>query len=155
MFLTKQIAKSLRDVHSGGNWTDRNLKDVLVGITWQQATTKVDSLNTIATLVYHMNYYVGAVIKVLEGGPLDASDKYSFAVPDIKSEDDWKKLCDKAMNEAEKFASLIEHLPDSMMEENFIDPKYGNWYRNLTGIVEHTHYHLGQIALLKKILQTK
>jgi len=43
-------------------------------------------------LVYHINYYVAAVLPVLQGGPLDASDKYSFDLPPIQSKEDWK-LC--------------------------------------------------------------
>ena len=83
MKLTKEMARHFREVHFGGNWTSVNLKDVLADITWQQATTQLYSFNTIAALVYHMNYYVSAIIKVLEGGPLDAHDKYSFdASPD-------------------------------------------------------------------------
>jgi hypothetical protein len=85
----------------------------------------VHSFNTIATLHFHMNYYVTAITKVLEGGPLDAKDK---------------------------LASLIEHLPESRLTELFDDEKYGTVYRNLTGLIEHTHYHLGQIVLIKKIL---
>ena len=39
MNLTAQIAKHIRDVHFGGNWTASNLKDQLAGLSWQQATT--------------------------------------------------------------------------------------------------------------------
>lgn len=52
MNLTTQIAKHFREVHFGGNWTTSNLKDHLADITWQQATTKIYSLNTIAALAY-------------------------------------------------------------------------------------------------------
>ena len=152
MSLTAQIAKHFRDVHFGGNWTSVNLKDSLTGITWQQATTEIYSLNTIATLVFHMNYYVSAVLKVLQGEPLNAHDKYSFDLPPIRSQKDWEDLLDKALRDAENFASLVEQLPDSKLGETFSDEKYGNYYRNLHGIIEHLHYHLGQIVLIKKIL---
>jgi hypothetical protein len=152
MNLTAQIAKHFRDVHFGGNWTSVNLKETLAGITWQQATAKVYSFNTIAVLVYHINYYVSAVMKVLQGGPLDAPDKYSFDHPPIQSQQDWEKLLDKTWADAENFAGLVEQLPDSILLENFSDGKYGNNNRNLHGIIEHTHYHLGQIVLIKKIL---
>jgi len=61
MALSKQIAQHFSAVHFGGNWTAINLKDTLEDITWQQAITKVHNLNTIATLVFHLNYYVSAV----------------------------------------------------------------------------------------------
>lgn len=153
MDLVKQIAKHFRDVHFGGNWTSSNLKDQLHDISWQEAVAKVGSLNTIAMLVYHINYYVDAVTKVLQGGPLDAKDKYSFDLPPIGSQEDWQKLVEKSLTHAENFAILIEQLPESRLWENFVDEKYGNYYRNLFGIIEHTHYHLGQIVVIKKMLR--
>ena len=152
MNLTGQIAKHFRDVWFGGNWTSVNLKETLMGVTWQHATTRVYSLNTIATLVYHINYYVSAVMKVLQGEPLEAHDKYSFDHAPILSHQDWEKLMNKTFTDAENFAALIEQLPESAFWDNMAGEKYGNYYRNLHGIIEHTHYHLGQIILIKKIL---
>lgn len=152
MNLSTQIAKHFKDVHFGGNWTSVNLKQTLADVDWKQATTKVYSFNTIAVLVYHINYYVTAVTKVLQGGSLDAHDKYSFDLPPIQSQEDWEKLLKKMWTEAENFAILVEQLPESKLGEFFSDEKYGNYYRNLHGIIEHSHYHLGQIVLIKKIL---
>jgi uncharacterized damage-inducible protein DinB len=150
--LTAQIVKHFRDVHFGNNWTGVNLKDTLADVTWQQATTKVHDFNTIAVLVFHINYYVGGLIKVLQGGPLDIRDKYSFDCPPIQSSEDWERLLNKTWAEAEQYIQLAEQLPDSVLLETFVDEKYGTYFRNLHGIVEHTHYHLGQIVLIKKIL---
>ena len=155
MNLTMQIAKHIREVYFGGNWTAVNLKDNLADVTWQQATTQVHSLNTIDALVYHINYFVNAVLKVLQGGPLDAHDKYSFDLPPISSQQDWEKLLDEMFTNAEKFAGLVEQLPENKLWEDFAGEKYGNYYRNIHGIIEHTHYHLGQIVLIKKILADK
>ena len=152
MNLSTQIAKLFRDAHFGGNWTAVHLKEQLADVNWQQATTQVFGLNTIAVLVYHIHYYVGAAAKVLQGGPLDASDKYSFDCPPIQSQEDWDKLLEKTWADAEAFARLIEQLPESKLWEDFSDNKYGNYYRNLHGIIEHLHYHLGQIVLIKKIV---
>jgi len=151
--LSAHLSKHLKDVFFGGNWTSVNLRDSLANVTWQQAVTKLHSLNTILALVYHINYYITAVTKVLQGEPLSASDKFSFDHPLIQSEEDWRNLLGKTWKEAENFAGLIEQLPDSKLWENFEDGKYGNYYRNIQGIIEHTHYHLGQIVLIKKLLQ--
>lgn len=155
MNLNKQIAQHLREVYFGENWTSVNLKDTLAGISWQEATTKVDHLNTIAALVFHINYYVKPALKVLQGGPLNASDKYSFDLPEITSADDWEKLVTRVFAEAELLAVEIEHLDEVKLFDNFADPKYGSYYRNLHGIIEHTYYHLGQISLIKKFLKEK
>jgi len=152
MNLPEQIANHFREIYFGGNWTASNLKDNLADVTWQQATKQVYSFNTIATLVYHINYFVSAALQVLQGEPLNANDKYSFDHPPIQSREDWEKILDKTWSDAEKFASLIEQLPESKLREVFTDKKYGNYYRNINGIIEHSHYHLGQIVLIKKIL---
>lgn len=153
MNLTAQIAKHFREVHFGGNWTCSNLKDNMADVTWQEAITPVQNLNTIAALVYHVNYYVSAVLKVLQGAQLDAKDEYSFNHPPIGSEEDWEALKNKALTDAEKFADLIEQLPEQRLWEYFEEEKYGIYYRNIHGIIEHTHYHLGQITLIKKMLR--
>jgi len=153
--LPNQIAKHIRDVHTGGNWTDSNLKEQLQGITWQQANQKVGSFNTILALVYHINYFVLAALVVLHGKPLDSHDKFSFDHPPITSQEDWDKFIDKVLKDAEEFAILVEKLPENKLWGNFSDAKYGTWYRNLAGIIEHTHYHLGQIAIIKKSILEK
>ena len=153
MSITKQTAKHFREVYFGGNWTVSCMKDNLKNITWKQATAKAEDLNTIATLVFHTNYFVKALLRVLRGEALNTNDKFSFDHPAINSEDDWIKMMKEIFEDAENAAKLIEQLPESKLFENFTDPKYGNYYRNIHGIIEHTHYHLGQIALVKRLLE--
>ena len=152
MNTSQTIAKHFRGVHFGGNWTEVNLKDSLADVNWEQATTKVQSFNTIATLVFHINYFIDGVIPVLEGGPIEIKDKFSFNLPPINSQSDWEKLVSKTLNDGERFAQLLEKIPEEKLWEDFIEEKYGSYYSNLTGIIEHTHYHLGQITLIKKLL---
>ena len=152
MHLTEQIAKQFRDVYFGGNWADVTLKENLEGVNWQQAITQLHSFNTIAGLLYHMNFYVRAVGGVLQGEPLSASDKYSFDHPPILSEEDWEKLQETTWKDAEKFADLIQQLPEHKLWEDFANGAHGNYYRNIQGVTEHVHYHLGQIVLIKKML---
>ncbi len=136
----------------GGNWTASNYKDQLEEVDWRLATAKVDGLNTIAQLFYHATYYLPHIARVLEGGPLEAKDKFSWETPDIKSESDWQALLEQAWSDAGHLAKLLEELPADQMGADFADPKYGNYYSNISGIIEHLHYHLGQIVLLKKLI---
>jgi hypothetical protein len=152
MSITKEIANHVRQVYFGGNWTSSCLKEQLTNITWQQATTKIKDFNTIVTLVYHVNYYVHEVSKVLEGNPLLSSDALSFKHPPINNQEDWNTFLQKVWDDGEAFAILIEQLPNEKLQEDFTDQKYGSYYRNLVGIIEHLHYHLGQIVIIKKLM---
>jgi uncharacterized damage-inducible protein DinB len=152
MNLSKQIGKQLRDLYSGGNYTGVSLKDALADVDWKTATTKFSSFNSILALVYHINYYLIAVLKVLQGEPLNASDKFSFDHPQIQSKEEWKEFLNQFWKEGEDIAMLIDQLPENKFLEPFLDGKYGTYYRNIVGVIEHTHYHLGQIVLIKKLL---
>jgi hypothetical protein len=150
--LTQHLAKHLRDVHTGGNWTWSNLNDQLKDINWQQAIQKNNTNNSIAQLVFHINYFVQAALCVFEGKPLTANDKYSFDCPPILSEADWEQLKNTSFQNVELLASYIVKMPEEQLWQTFVDEKYGNYYRNIQGIIEHTHYHLGQIAIIKSYM---
>lgn len=153
MNINTQIARQLQDVYFGGNWTDVSLKESLDGVSWEEATTKVHSFNTIAALIYHMNFYVRVAIQVLQGETPDSSDTNSFNHPPIRSHADWQQFLDATWSEVNKLAGLVEQMPEQRLWETFMREKYGNYFRNITGITEHVHYHLGQVVLIKKILR--
>lgn len=153
MTFQKQLSQHLKDVYNGNNWTAVNLSTTLHDVDWQEAIFKIDHLNTIAVLVFHINYYVEAVLNVLDGNPLQASDLYSFDLQEINAEEGWLQLKEKLFMNGDMLASKIETLNETKLFEDFADPKYGNYCRNLMGIVEHIHYHLGQMVLIKKIMR--
>ncbi len=148
-----QIANRFREVLLDGKWiANTNYKDQLSNIGWEQANHKIGSLNTIAALTYHINYYVAGVLHVFEGGNLEISDKYSFDFPPINSKEDWEKLRNDLITNSEKFAHHIESMSTETLESTFVDERYGTYRRNIEGMIEHSYYHLGQISLIKKML---
>ena len=153
MSSTSQLAKRFREVMLDGLWiANTNFKDQLKDISLEQATAKVGSLNTIAMLTFHIDYYIPGLINVFEGGDLEIRDQFSFDLPSIESQEKWEELLHKLWNDSEKFAVLLEQMPDYKMNEVFVDKKYGTYLRNIDGMIEHAYYHLGQITLIKKLL---
>jgi len=155
MKTTQLIAKQVRDVYTDGNWSWATLREKIADVTWQEATTKIYGLNTIAALVYHMNYYTHEVANALEGQEFTASDKFAFLHPPIKSKEDWESMLTQVFADGERLAKQIELLNDNILNEYFQQEKYGNHFRNFCGIIEHFHYHLGQIVIIKKILDAQ
>lgn len=153
MNVFQHIAKSYKAVYFGKNWTASTLKEQLEDVTWEEATKEIYGLNTIAILVNHIHYYTRVATKVLEGGPLEGNDKLSFAHESISSAEDWEAFKNSRFSEAERFITLVENVPEEKLNTAFGNSKYGDYFRNLEGITEHAHYHLGQIVLLKKILR--
>jgi len=150
---TSQLAKRFREVLLDGLWiANTNYKNQLSDVSWEQAVTRVGSLNTIAMLTFHIHYYIAGVKNVLEGGELEIKDQFSFDLPSIESQEQWEELLNKLWTDSEKFAVLVGQIPDDKIDEVFVDEKYGTYRRNIDGMIEHAYYHLGQITLIRKLL---
>lgn len=148
----KRIADLLYATYFKWNWTGPNLFQILEGVDHRLATQKLDDFNTIATLVYHLNYYIHEHNHFFRTGELKAKDELSFNHPPIESEADWQALLDSLRADVAEWQDHVSAMPDEQLEAPFIDPKYGTFYRNLHGVIEHANYHMGQIAIIKKEL---
>ncbi len=147
------IANRLREVLLDGKWiANTNFKEQIESVSWQQAIQKVDNLNTIALLTFHINYYLAGILNVFNGGTLDIQDKYSFDLPEITTEQDWMKLVNDFLSNSEKFVKHVEKMNDNALDQTFVDEKYGSYLRNIEGVIEHSYYHLGQVSLIKKMI---
>ena len=156
MSTPSQLAKRFREVVLDGKWiANTNFKDQLSDVTWHHANTKIADLNTIAMLTFHIDYYIAGILNVFEGGNLEIRDQFSFDLPPIESQERWEELLNKLWSDSQKFATLLEQMPDSKLNEVFVDEKYGTYLRNIDGMIEHAYYHLGQIALIKKMILFK
>ncbi len=153
MTLSSQLAQHIREAQYGPNMTGANLRENLADVTLQEATTQVHNLNTIASLTFHIHYYLAAQLNVLEGGPLDAHDKYSYDAPEFKTEEDWRAFIQQTVEDADRHAHLVEQMTDDQIWETFVLEKYQTYFRNFLGMIEHTYYHLGQIAIIKKMIR--
>jgi len=151
MNTTAHIAKHIQEVFFGGNWTASCLQKQLADVDYQKANKEFNSCNSILKLTYHIAYYLIPLLQVLKGSAFDAHDKFSFDHLIIDSQDAWIAMQDQIWKDVHELISLVESLPDEILDKPFFDKKYGTYYRNLSGFIEHTHYHLGQIAILKKI----
>lgn len=150
---TTQLAKRFREVLLDGKWiANTNFKDQLSNVSWQEATHKIESLNTIAALTFHINYYIGGILNFFEKGVLDIRDQYSFDAPPVQSQADWDNLRNDLWSNAEAFANCVEQMSDEKLETVFVKEDYGNYRRNIEGMIEHSYYHLGQITLIRKMI---
>jgi uncharacterized damage-inducible protein DinB len=153
MNTTTALAARLQEVLLDGRWiANTNLKEQLLTLNWQQANQRIGSLNTIALLTFHLNYYLEGVLDVFNGGPLTISDKYSFDMPPVTNAADWEKMVRVCISNSEKLIRAVEQLNEEQLSQTFVDEKYGNYQRNIESIIEHSYYHLGQITLLKKMV---
>jgi uncharacterized damage-inducible protein DinB len=152
--LITTIARHMREIHYGVNWTWSNLKDVLSDITFEEAIAQpIPNGNSIAMLVFHMNYYLVAARNRITNTPDNAKHADSMNMPPLSNTADWQALLQKTWDDADAFVKIIEAMPEEDLWLE-IQPDYGSYYRNIHGVIEHNHYHLGQIVILKKLVRS-
>jgi len=134
-----------------GNWTDIFLDDVIADITYEEAITRPPGItNNIAMLLYHITFYNDVVRMRVTGEKATVGADNGFAV-EINNDADWQQLKANALASFTKLADAAKALTD---EKLFEQPAKGSTlYKNLHGVAEHGHYHLGEIVLLKKIIR--
>lgn len=154
--MNRDLAHRLREVLINGKWiANTNFKEQITNISWEQAIEKVQKLNSIALLTFHVSYYLKGLITVFEGGNLEIKDECSFNMSEITSETDWLNLVNEFVNNAEKFINHVEKMDDNLLTQPFVKEEYGSYLRNIEAQIEHSYYHLGQISLIKKLISQR
>ena len=154
MNYNEYLANRLREILLNGKWVvGTNFKEQIEDLTWTEANMKVENFNSIASITFHINYYISGVMDVFKGGELTIRDKFSFDAPEIKSEKDWNLRKEKLVKDSKAFIQLIENMNPERLKDVFVKEEYGSYLRSVDVIIEHTYYHLGQIILIKKRLK--
>jgi hypothetical protein len=153
MLLTEAIAQHVLAVHEGNNWTEVDLAHTLRDVTLAEATTRTAaSPNTIAALVQHLVFWNHVMARRAQGTPTEIGPANGFDVPPLHSEADWQGLQADLWQSAHALAAAIRQVPEAKLTEPIL-PAYASTYKNLQGAVEHLHYHLGQVVLLKNLVR--
>jgi uncharacterized damage-inducible protein DinB len=153
MKITSQIASHIMEVYEGDNWTDVGIADTIKDLTVEEATTVTPaSANTIAAILYHLKFYNEVVFQRLNGVAPEINDANGFDWPGLNNENDWQQFKDAVHASFVQLADAAKNFPEERLNE--ATPNGGSsYYKNLHGICEHAHYHLGQIVLLRKLVR--
>ena len=153
MSKSNSLAKRFKEVTLDGKLVAfTNIKEQLSEVTLDQANEKISSLNTIAALTFHINYYISGVLQVFDGGELTIRDKFSWDMQPLNDSSDWENLKGKLFENAENFASHLDQMNDEKLASEFVKHAYGSYEKNINVMIEHCYYHLGQIVIIKKMI---
>jgi len=152
MKIPQLVARHITEaVH--GNWTEIYLDDVIADVTYTEAVAVPSGLtNSIAMLVYHIAFYNNIVFERLKGNSPSIDSTNGFAA-NIADEDSWQQLKQTCFASFKKLADAVAALPEEKLYEPALYNPEDTYYKTFHGIVEHAHYHLGQIVLLKKFIR--
>lgn len=150
----ERILDQLKRAYEGNAWHGPSVREVLAGVTAQQAHSRpLQNAHSIWELVHHIAVWEDAGRRRLEGDRAEIN---------ISSPDDWPPaddLSEAAWDQAkaaldrghEALRKAIAGLDESRLDEPIL-AGLSTVYVTLHGVIQHDLYHAGQIAMLKKAL---
>jgi hypothetical protein len=153
-----RIADQLRRAFRADAWHGPSVLDLLAEVTPEQAGFRpMPSTHNILELVMHIDFWLRAAVDAAQGVPMPKLDgTQGVAAGDWPAVGDsgavaWFDTQDRLFQNAEKLAQAIEGFDDAKLK-NTVPGRPYDFYHLFHGIVQHSLYHAGQIAMLKKAM---
>jgi hypothetical protein len=146
-----RIADQLRRAFTGDPWHGSPIRDLLAGITAERASLRpLPSGHTIWELVLHIEIYVNVAFEAVQGTPMPRlfGTEKDWPKAEPNSAAAWTGATDRLFQNAARLADAIGQFTDSRLQDTVPGRDY-DFYYLFHGIVQHSLYHAGQIAMLK------
>lgn len=149
-----RIADQLQRAFQGDAWHGQSLKELLEDVGPEQANRRpIAEGHSIWELVSHISVWIEASEASVHGVPMPKIEIVGTVEdwPPTKdaSEAAWAKATDRLFRSGDQLAKTIRGFSDDRLGETVPGRQY-DFYHLFHGIVQHSLYHAGQIALLKK-----
>lgn len=147
------LAARIDEVMYESPWYGSNVNDLLSKITASQAIQRVNGQHNIAELLHHMIQWKRFVYEKTFGDKtFDIVDNaINWKVFDALSEGEWAAMNLEYISVTSDLVNGLNNLSLSIYAKTVPGRKY-NYEHLLYGIVDHDIYHLGQIALMQKMI---
>ena len=143
---TQNIAQRLENIYQGEPWFGESLQTKLESVSTEKAYAQpVNNRHSIAEILSHMEFWRKSFIEQLKGN--DASAYSGDSPENWPSVENLKKLGWEKQKELfrETQQDLVKLLRTSKsVNEDLIN--------NLNGLVDHDIYHIGQIGIVKSLV---
>ena len=152
-----RIADQLRRAFIGDPWHGSPLVDLLAGITSEKVRARpLPLLHSIWELVLHIDFWLHAALDATEGVAMPKLDGGASEWPALgdDSEAAWIAARNRLFESGGRLAAAIEQFDDAKLQATVPGRSY-DFYHLFHGIVQHSLYHGGQIAILKKAMSAR
>lgn len=152
----QRIADQLGRVFQGDSWHGPSLMELLKDVTAAQAASHpVPGAHSIWELVLHLTGWQDAVRRRMHGEVVTVTPGSAQDWPPEGSGDaEWKQAQERLISSHQRIHDEIAELGDSRLGETVAGKDY-SLYVMLHGLAQHTVYHSGQVALLKRAMASK
>ena len=148
----ERILDQSQRAFEGEAWHGPSLMTILEGITAPQAAARpLSAAHSIWELVFHIAAWERAGLRRLGGDPANLSDAEDWPTVADTSDVAWEQTRKTLQEGHDEFQDAISKLNDGGLDRRVVGSR-ATVYGTLHGIIQHTLYHAGQIAILKKAI---
>ena len=148
----ERIADQLTCAFEGDAWHGPSLMAILEDVSASQAAARgFSGTHRIWELVHHIAAWERAGVRRLGGDPANLTDDEDWPAVTDTSEAGWQETKEMLRTCHNELQSAISKVDESRLDQPIV-AGMKTVYVTLHGIVQHTLYHAGQIAILKKAL---
>ena len=149
--LSARLADQLLRAAEGDAWHGPALREVLEDISAQQAVARpIAGAHSIREILAHLSAWAVIVRRRLAGEAItDVGPAEDWPALEIQDGDAWADAQRRAVESVRRLARAVGELPDEKLGDRVPGQDYSN-DTMLLGALQHTLYHTGQIAILKK-----
>ncbi|MBK8140761.1 MAG: DinB family protein [Chitinophagaceae bacterium] len=150
----QSIIRRIENVNSGEPWFGRAVFVILEEVDAKKVSIKPNCTeHSMLELLYHMITWADFTLKRLEKN--NKMDMAAFEKMDWRELNpklhSWKKALAEFKAIHKKIIALLDKKDDDFLLE-IVDYRKYNYRFLLNGMIEHSIYHLGQVAYLNKML---
>ena len=152
----ERIADQLKRAHEGGAWHGPSIRELLADVTSEQAASRpFEGAHSIWELVEHIEAWERAILRRLGGDPAQIyNTEEDWPLAGGGTEETWASARWKLTETYVALREAVLKLDDAQLDEPIL-PEMSTRYVSLHGAVQHTLYHAGQIAVVKRALGLK
>ena len=145
-----RILDQLSRAFEGEAWHGPAVLEILKGTTPQQASARpLNGAHTIWETALHIAAWLQAGRRRLEGDRAQLTEAEDWPVVTNSDDEGWQEVIVGMKQALDELRSAIALLDDSRLDQSIIDGM-SSVYVTLHGVIQHSLYHAGQMAILKK-----
>ena len=147
-----RATEQMQRAFEGNAWYGPSLEEVLENVDARAAASRpIVNAHSIWEIVLHLIATQQLLIRRLEGDATAQSlaPEEDWPSPPGEGDAEWSSTLDRLRRNDTTFRAAAGRYPAGRLDEPLI-PGGSVAYDNLHGYVQHTAYHAGQIALLRK-----
>ncbi|HJQ71243.1 MAG TPA: DinB family protein [Blastocatellia bacterium] len=149
----RKIRSQIRRAFEGEAWHGPSVKELLANVTAEQAAAHpIAGAHSIWELALHIGAWEDiARLRIQGGGQNTPTTEEDWPPVAETSEQAWRATLEELERGNRALREAVEQLDPARLEEIIPVHNYSIYFL-LHGVVQHSLYHAGQIALLKKAL---